>query len=229
MTARMDLRYTERLAERTRIARELHDTLLQSFQGLLLRLQGVDDLLTEGKAKAKLEQALQRADQAIAEGRGAVYDLRASGTVTNDLAQALRSLGDELANTDSVAFHLAVEGAPRDLQPIIRDEIYRIASEAIRNAFSHAEAHHIEAEISYGKRSLLLRIRDDGKGIPPEVLKEGRCGHYGLSGMRERAKQAGGNLAIWSRPGTGVEIEFSVAGSIAYRMRERQAIWRLFR
>jgi signal transduction histidine kinase len=229
MTARMDLRYTERLAERTRIARDLHDTLLQSFQGLMLRLQVVDDLLPEGKAKAQLDQALERADQAIAEGRSAVYDLRSHVTGTNDLAQALRSLGEELATSNSATFHLAVEGTPKDLQPIIRDEIWRIGGEAIRNAFSHADAHHIEAGISYGKRSFQLRIRDDGKGIPPEVLKKGRCGHYGLNGIRERAKQVGGRLDILSRPGAGAEIELSVANSIAYRARERQPFWRFFR
>ena len=135
LSAQFHIRAEERVGERTRIARELHDTLLQSFQGLMLRLQVVDELLPEGKAKEQLEQTLERADQAIAEGRSAVYDLRSSTMTTNDLAQAVTALGNELAAEDAAAFHLVVEGAPRDLHPIIRDELYRITREAIRNAF----------------------------------------------------------------------------------------------
>ena len=206
-----------RVNERTRIARDLHDTLLQSFQGLMLRLQLVEDLLPEGKAKNQLEQTLQRADQAIAEGRRAVYDLRSSTAAPTDLAQAVRSLGEEFATENSAAFHLVVEGAARDLNPIIRDELCLITREALRNAFSHARAHHIEAEITYGERAFRLRIRDDGEGIPTQILEEGRPGHYGLSGMRERAKQVGGKLDFWSRAGAGTEIELSIPGSIAYR------------
>ncbi|MGC1649021.1 MAG: histidine kinase [Candidatus Sulfotelmatobacter sp.] len=206
-----------RVNERTRIARDLHDTLLQSFQGLMLRLQLVEDLLPEGKAKDQLEQTLQRADQAIAEGRRAVYDLRSSTAAPTDLAQAVRSLGDEFATENSAAFHLVVEGAARDLNAMIRDELCLITREALRNAFSHAHAHHIEVEITYGERAFRLRIRDDGKGIPTQVLEEGCPGHYGLSGMRERAKQVGGELDFWSRAGAGTEIELSIPGSIAYR------------
>jgi signal transduction histidine kinase/ligand-binding sensor domain-containing protein len=224
----MNLRFEERLAERTRIARELHDTLLQSFQGLMLRLQVVDDLLPPGKAKEQLEQSLERADLAIEEGRSAVYDLRSSGASTNDLAHAVRALADELAQ-DSTAFHLVVEGTTRDLHPIIRDELYRIIREALRNAFKHAAANHIETEITYGQRVLRLRIRDDGQGIPTDVLEAGRPGHYGLSGIRERAQQVGAKLEIWSRAKVGTEIELSIAGSIAYRTSTGRPLFRLFR
>jgi signal transduction histidine kinase/ligand-binding sensor domain-containing protein len=217
MAHQLNLRLEERVTERTRIARELHDTLLQSFQGLMLRFQAVNDLLPEGKTKDQLEQTLQRGDQAIAEGRTAVYDLRSSTLATNNLVQAVKSLGAELATPDSPPFRLVVEGDPKDLYPIIRDEIYRIAREALRNAFLHAEARQIETEIIYGERELRLRIRDDGKGVPSDVLKEGRHGHYGLCGMRERAQQIGGKLDIWSQPGAGTEIELSVASAIAYR------------
>jgi len=209
-------RMEERVGERTRIARELHDTLLQSFQGLMLRLQVVDDLLPEGRAKEELEQSLERADQAIAEGREAVHDLRMSASTTNDLAHAVRALGDELAVEEGAAFRLLVEGTSRDLHPIVRDEIYRIAREAIRNAFSHAHARHIEVEITYAERLLRLRIRDDGQGIAPAILEQGRSGHYGLPGMRERAGQIGAKLSIWSAPGAGTEIELNIAASIAY-------------
>ena len=227
--AAMNLRFEARLAERTRIARELHDTLLQSFQGLMLRLQVVDDLLPPGKAKEQLEESLERADQAIAEGRRAVYDLRSSAATANDLAQAVRELGDKLATQDSTGFHLVVEGPERDLHPIIRDELYSITREALRNAFRHSAAHRIETEITYGDRALRLRIRDDGQGIPSEVLEEGRPGHYGLSGMRERAGQIGAKLELWSGAKAGTEIELSIAGSIAYRTSRGRPFFRWFR
>ena len=214
-----NVRLEERVGERTRIARDLHDTLLQSFQGLMLRLQALDDLLPQGEAKDELEQTLDRADQAIAEGRKAVHDLRLSTMVTNDLAQAVRALGDELASEDSATFGFLVEGETRELHPIVRDEVYRITREALRNAFSHARAHHIEAEIIYGERLFRLRIRDDGEGIAPAILEEGRPGHYGLPGMRERAAEIGAKLDIWSGVGTGTEIDLSIAGSIAYGKR----------
>jgi signal transduction histidine kinase len=213
---RFELRLEERVSERTRIARELHDTLLQGFQGLMFRLQAVVDLLPEGKAKSQLELSLERADQAIGEGRIAIYDLRTTAATMNDLAQAVRALGEELAAETSVAFRLVVEGPARDLHPIVRDEIYRITREGLRNAFNHAQAHQIETEITYGKRLFRLRIRDDGKGIPTELLAEGRTGHYGLPGMRERARKIGGKLEIWSGAGTGTEIELSIAAPVAY-------------
>jgi len=213
---RINAGFDQRITERTRIARELHDTLLQSFQGLMLRLQVVDDLLPDGKAKHHLGQALERADQAIAEGRNAVYDLRGSAAATNDLAQTVKALGEELATSDSAAFNLLIEGAARDLNPIVRDEVYRITREALRNAFRHARARRVETEIVYGERAFRVRVRDDGKGIEHSTLEKGRTGHYGLEGMRERAKQVAGTLEIWSRPGVGTEIDLRIDGAIVY-------------
>jgi signal transduction histidine kinase len=219
--AQLTLRFEERLAERTRIARELHDTLLQSFQGLMLHFQTVNDLLPAGKAKEALEKALDRADQAIVEGRDAIQNLRSSTTATNDLAQAMTTLGEEFAGArgggrGSAKFYVSIEGTPRDLHPILRDDIYRIAREALRNAFHHAQASKIEAEITYGERLLRLRIRDDGKGIDPKLLEAGRDGHWGLQGMRERAQQIGGQLEMWSEVGAGTELELRIPGSVAY-------------
>ena len=224
-----ELRLEERVSERTRIARELHDTLLQSFQGLIFRLQAVGNLLPEGKAKDQLEKSLQRADQAIAEGRSTVFELRSSATTTNDLANAVRALGEELATEDAAAFHLMVEGPSRDLQPIVRDEIYRITCEGLRNAFGHARASQIETEITYGERQFLLRIRDNGEGIPSSILEAGRTGHYGLAGMRERARQIGGKVEIWSGAGTGTEIELKIAAAIAYNRPPGRSRFHLFR
>ena len=216
-------RLEERVDERTRIARDLHDTLLQSFQGLLLRFQTARELLRTRPAEAEkaLESAIDQTAQAITEGREAVQGLRASTVERNDLARAITTLGEELAaevrGHTAVGLQVDVEGAPRTLPPIVRDEIYRIASEALRNAFRHAEAKQIEVELRYDERQLRLRIRDDGKGIDPDFLTaEGRTGHFGFHGMRERAKLVRGRLTVWSAPDSGTEIELSVPAAHAY-------------
>ena len=229
VTALLQARLGERLLERERIARDLHDTLLQSFQGLMLHLEVVNELLPHGKAKAELTKSLGHADRAIAEGRSAVYDLRSSAIGTSDLPESIKAVGDELSAEGTATFRLVVEGPPREVHTMIRDELYRITREALRNAFRHAHARHIEAEITYGERTFRLRIRDDGEGIPPELLAEGRPGHYGMPGMRERAKQIGGKFDIWSGAGAGTEIDLSVAGSIAYRTSTGRSLFRLFR
>jgi len=212
-----------RVNERTRIARDLHDTLLQSFQGLILRFQAATNLLPERPAEAKqrFESAIDQAAQAVTEGRDAVQGLRSSTVETNDLAMAISALGEELAAdgtiADSALFRMAVEGTPRNLHPILRDEVYRIAGETLRNAFRHAQARQIEVEIHYDTRQFRLRVRDDGKGIDPEILGEHpRPGHFGLHGMRERAKIAGGQLDVWSELDSGTEIELSIPASKAY-------------
>jgi len=205
-----------RVGERTRLARDLHDTLLQGFHGLMLRLQALNESLPGGEVKDELERTLDRGDQVAAESRNAVHDLRLSTEITNDLARAVRTVGDELSSGGSATFELLVEGETRELHPIVRDELHRISREALRNAFSHARASHIEAEITYGEQLFRLRIRDDGEGIPPAMLEKGRPGHYGLPGMRERASEIGAKLDIWSGAGTGTEIDLSIAGSIAY-------------
>jgi len=211
-----------RVHERTRIARELHDTVLQSLHGLLMSFQRAANLLPERPvdAKQRLEGAIDQAAQAITEGREAVQGLRSSIVVTNDLAVAIRTLGEELAaqqtRQDAPFFDVAVEGTPRDLNPILRDDVYRIAGEALRNAFHHAQARRIEVEIQYDKSHLQLRVRDDGKGVDSEVFTEGRSGHWGLQGMRERAKLLGGQLEVWSELNSGTEIQLSIPASIAY-------------
>jgi hypothetical protein len=145
------------------------------------------------------------------------------------LADAVNVLGDELATGDSASFRLVVEGPVRDLHPIVRDELYGITREALRNAFSHARAQHIEVEITYAERLFQLRIRDDGDGIAPGILEEGRSGHYGLPGMRERAKKIDAKLDIWSGMGTGTEIDLSIAGSIAYRASPARSRFHFFK
>jgi signal transduction histidine kinase len=225
-----------RVGERTRIARELHDTLLQSFQGLLLRFQTASYLLLEhpADAKEKLDAAIQHAANAITEGRDAVQSLRASTVQRNDLAAAVRTLGDELVTGASTgrppAFHVAVEGQSRDLHPIVRDEIYKIAAEALRNAFRHAGAGQVEVEIRYDGEQFRLRVRDNGKGIDPAVVaRQETGGHFGLRGMPERAALIGGKLAVWSEAGTGTEVELRVPARIVYATSPRRSWWsRLF-
>lgn len=217
------LQLDARVAERTNIARDLHDTLLQSAQGLLLQLEVLSQMQEERplQAKEKLAQIIERTAQAITEGRDAVQGLRASTIQTNDLARAVNTLCEELAtdpgNHGSPVFRVTVEGEPRDLHPILRDEIYRIAAEALRNAFHHAAASQIEVEIRYGDDRFRLRVRDDGKGIDPAVLsRQDSEGHYGLPGMRERAKLIGGKLGVWSEIGEGTEVELTVPAGKAY-------------
>lgn len=227
-----------RVDERTRIARELHDTLLQSFHGLMFRFQAVRNMLPGRPEEAMhaLDTALERTEQAITEGRDAIQGLRSSKVITNELVQAVSAFGSEMsrevASQDSgyapARFHVLVEGPPRDLNPILRDEIYAIAREAVRNAFHHAYAHNIEAEIRYSGSLLQLRVRDDGNGIDPRIVAEGRAGHYGVPGMRERARRIGGKLDVWTGTGTGTEIQLSIPGSVAYGTSSR-TILGLFR
>jgi signal transduction histidine kinase len=206
-----------RVGERTRIARELHDTLRQSLHALVLRFQTVLNLLPDRPedARQRLEAALERADEAITEGRNAVQGLRNSTVEKNDLALALRTLGEDLSNEASVdrpaAFTVTLEGDSRALHPIVRDEIYNIAAEAIRNAFRHAGAERIDVRVQYAPRQFRLVVRDDGKGLDPAVLAAMNSqGHYGLCGMRERAGVIGGRLVVWSERGQGTEVELRV-------------------
>ena len=211
-----------RVRERTSIARELHDTLLQSFQGVLLRLETVSQLMRERpmEAQEKLESTIDEVAEAITEGRDAVQGLRESTVQSNDLALAISTLGEELA-TDSTSqqpgLRVAVEGDARDLHPILRDEIYRIAAEALRNAFQHAQARKVEVDIRYDDEQFRLRVRDDGKGIDPAILsRQGTEGHYGLPGMRERATLIRGKLVVWSEVDAGTEVELRIPAAAAY-------------
>jgi ligand-binding sensor domain-containing protein/signal transduction histidine kinase len=217
------IRLEERVSERTRIARELHDSLLQGFQGLMFRLQAVRQLLPErpGDAAKFLDSAMQVGDQAIGEGRDAVQNLRSSTFEEGDLATMLGALGAELAvGTEPQAtpeYRVMVEGMPRELSPDVRDDIYRIAREAVRNAYQHANARHIETEVTFGDADLSIRVRDDGIGVDSTILARGqRPGHWGLPVMRERSESIGGRLKVWSERNAGTEVELCVSAAVAY-------------
>ena len=220
-----------RLNERTRIARELHDTLLQSVQGLMFSFQAARNLLPGRTEEAirTLDGAIREGDEAIAEGRDAIQGLRANPALESNLEHLLTAAGKELARSSSAegeppAFQVTVEGARQPLSPLLQDEVYRIAREILRNAFHHAHASRIEAEIAYDRQFFRLRIRDNGKGIDRKVLEEGaRQGHWGLPGVRERAKRIGAQLKLWSEPGAGTEAELTVPARIAYGTVHRRA------
>ncbi|HEY0747301.1 MAG TPA: two-component regulator propeller domain-containing protein, partial [Steroidobacteraceae bacterium] len=211
-------RLEERLAERERIARELHDTLLQGIQGLVLRFQAVANRIPAREpARAQMERALERADQVLSEGRERVKDLRGSIDAVADLPEALAAAGNHLAIAHPTTLRARIEGTRRELHPIVREEALLIAREALANAFLHADAGQIEIEVSYGETALHVRVRDDGNGIDPHVLSAGRPGHWGLLGMRERAKKIQAVVIVWSRVGSGTEVDLRVPAAMAYR------------
>jgi signal transduction histidine kinase/ligand-binding sensor domain-containing protein len=217
VSAQMQGRLEERMAERERIARELHDTLLQGFQGLTLHFQGVmKQIPDELPARETMRKALGYADGVLKEARERVRDLRAEGPTAHDLSLDLTSYGEGLAGDKSVKFKITIVGTPRLLHPVAGDEIRRIAREALANAFQHSQASSIEVEMTYDPAGFSLRVRDDGVGIDQNVLNSGRQGHWGLSGMRERARKVGGDCRIWSSAGKGTEIDLKVAARVAY-------------
>jgi len=228
-----EIRLEERTSERTRIARELHDSLLQGFQGLMFRLQAVRRLLPGRSEEAvqALDVALDKGDAAIADGRDAVQALRSSVLIESNFVNVMGAMGQEIVSSGESdfppAFRVIVEGKEQELEVTVRDEVYRISREATRNAFRHASAEAIEVEITYGDALFSVRVRDDGLGLDPNIIDRGqRSGHWGLPGMRERAASFGGRLNVWSERGAGTEVEVSIPARIAYaRKRMSQHFW----
>jgi signal transduction histidine kinase/ligand-binding sensor domain-containing protein len=211
VTTQVQQRLGARLQERERIARELHDTLLQGFQGLILRFQAVLKKIPEREpAHQMMEQTLDRADEVLLEGRERVRDLRNEGTARNDLANNLARYGEELALDHAARFSLAVVGVPQPIDPTVSSEACSIGREALANAFQHANAANIEAEITYGRTMVRLTICDDGCGLDSETINRGRVGHWGLSGMRERAQTIGARMAPDAQLGAGTEIDLTI-------------------
>jgi len=226
LTRLLYVRFEERLAERKRIAQELHDTLLQSFQGLILRFQAANQILLSNPSEAKeeIERALDRADQALSESRKAIQGIRSNCFSDGDIERALGLLLNELAAESHLTkakrptTSVVVEGQPQIVNPWACEEICKIAREALRNAFTHGNAQHVESEIAFSKTFLRVRLRDDGVGIDPIVLKAGvRAGHWGLTGMHERAKRLRGRLSMWSKTNAGTEVEITIPASTAFK------------
>jgi signal transduction histidine kinase len=210
-------RFDERLAERTRMARDLHDTFLQTIQGSKLVADDALELSTDPirmrRAMGQLSVWLERATQ---EGRAALNSLRAATTQTNDLADALRRVTEDGLIPNSMAVTFSVIGDAKEMHPIVRDEIYRIGYEAIRNACMHSGASQLEVELRYAN-DLALRVGDNGTGINPVIADRGKDGHFGLQGMRERAARIGGKLTLVSSSNSGTEIHVIVPGGIIFR------------
>jgi signal transduction histidine kinase len=225
-TARMNARLEERLAERERIARELHDTLLQGFQGLILHFQVAAGRIPHSEpARQMMETALDRADQVMAEGRDRVKGLRSSPPSSGGLAKCFVSTGEEIARGSTIEISVIVEGGARNLHPGIQEEIYWVGREVLLNAVRHSKGSRIEIEIAYGPSELRVRFRDDGVGIAAEILKGGRPGHFGLSGMRERAEKMDARISIGSRAGAGTEVELRVPARLAYCGSSGRSFW----
>ena len=210
-------RFDERLAERTRMARELHDTFLQTVQGSKMV---ADDALDEGSNEARMRYALERLSlwlgQAVTEGRAALHALRISTTERNHLAESLRQAAEDNCGPASLSLALTVIGDPKDLHPIVRDEISRIGYEAIRNACMHSHSSQLEIELRYAE-DLTVAVKDNGVGIDPTVAHDGKDGHFGLQGMRERAARIRGKLTIVSTISAGTTVTLRVPGNLVYR------------
>ena len=207
-----------RLEERTRIAQELHDTLLQTCLSASMQLgAAVDAVPEESPMKPRLDRVLQVMSRGIEEGRSTIQGLRSSDSATRDLVIAFSGIEQELSCRPGIDFRVNVVGRRRPLNTPIQQEIYRIGREALLNAFCHSGAKRIEFELEYADRELQMRVRDDGIGISSQVLRDGRKGHWGLAGMQERAARIGGLLKISSSPSNGAEVRLSIPSGIAFQ------------
>ncbi len=214
----MNVRFEERLAERTRIAQELHDSLLQGFVGVSMQINvAVEQLPENSPVKPQLEKITKTIGRVIEEGRNTVQGLRAFDAEDFvNLERKFSQIRKELDAKEKVDFRFIEKNLPRKLCPVIADEIYHISREALINAFHHSDADKIEVETEYGAKHFRIAIRDDGRGIDSQIIKTGRKGHWGISGMRERAEKIGANFKISNRAEHGTEIELSIPNHVAF-------------
>ena len=218
LTGQVRARLLERVFERERIARELHDTFLQSVNALMMRFQAAAQRIPQHEpARDLMEQSLDRASAVLAEGRRRVQDLRSANPIEHDLPQRLANAVEELVQGHEADSRIEIEGTPRDLHPVVRDEAYRIAREALANASKHAEATRIDIKLTYGRRQFVLRVVDDGRGMDQNESESGvRTDHFGITGMRERAAKIMGTLKVTSSLGAGTVVQLVVPGRFAY-------------
>jgi signal transduction histidine kinase len=213
-------RLEERVAERSRIAQDLHDTVLQGIVRAIMQLHvAVDQLPANSLAKLRLSSVLEWIRYVKEEGRKAVRGLRSSNSDSDDLGQAISRIPQDSGIEVQIDFRVMVLGSARKLHPLIRDEVYHIGRELLVNAFRHSRASCIEVELEYAPKCFRMVVRDDGCGIDPQVLHAGREGHWGLPGIRERAERVGARLRVWSRPAAGTEVALSIPNSIAFESR----------
>jgi signal transduction histidine kinase len=210
-------RFDERLAERTRLARELHDTFLQTVQGSKMV---ADDALDPNSDATRMRKALEKLStwlaQAVDEGRAALHSMRVSTVERNQLSESLRRATEDPQFPASMTVTFSVIGDAVDLHPVVRDDVYRIAFEAIRNAAVHSHASLLEIDLRYGD-TLSVRVKDNGIGIDPSISDHGKAGHFGLQGMRERAARIHSKLTVVSSTNAGTEVTLVVPGKVVYR------------
>ncbi|MGO9260557.1 MAG: two-component regulator propeller domain-containing protein [Bryobacteraceae bacterium] len=232
ITKELHIGFEERLDERTRIAQELHDTLLQGLLATSMQLQvAVGRLPADSAALSQFRRVVAMLQQVVNESRNAVRGLRTRGSAADDLERALANVREELAAPESIGLRMTVDGDPRPLNPLIRDQVYRIGREGLSNAFRHSGAPMVELEIHYGASDLRLTVRDAGRGIDAEVLRSGRDGHFGLLGMRECAERIGARFKVRSQRGSGTELELIVPAPIAFARPDSRhtSRWRFWR
>lgn len=219
---RLRHRMADRFAERERTTRELYDTLLQDFQGLILQFQTATDQVREGEpGRDMLEDTLRTSDRLMEESREHALTLGSCPIVGDELSVSLGAVGAELQRTSTSGYRVIVHGRARELNSNLRDEVYWIGREALTNAFRHAEADEVEAELFYEVNGLRLCCRDDGLGMSSEAVAAD--GRRGLMGMLERAQGIGGRLNVWSARNAGTEVELYLPGSLAYRAKETRS------
>jgi len=230
LTKRLNVGFQERLAERTRIAQELHDTLLQGVLSASLQLDVAEEQLPEDSpTKPLLRRVLQLMSTVIEEGRNALRGLRTTESGNQSLETAFSRLRQEFPLNSKTDYRVIVDSVTRPMRPLIRDEVYCIGREVLLNAFMHAHANRIEVEVEYASKHLRVSVRDDGRGIDPQVLHSGLEGHWGLVGIRERSKRIGANLRLRSRIGAGTEVDLTVPGSIAFEKGSNGPVSQWFR
>jgi signal transduction histidine kinase len=200
-------RFAAILAERTRLAREIHDTLLQGFTGVGLRLVAVANRVTDQpETAAALREVVVLAQKTLEDARRAVWDIRSPSLAAGEFTAHLRSAAEDCIRGTDLSLEYEVEGPPRPVDPEVEAVVVRVAQEAITNTVKHAAAHTLRVRCTYGGHRVLLSIADDGKGFTVDPDFRGYGGHWGLLGMRERAGQIGGRLQVGSAPGQGTRV-----------------------
>jgi signal transduction histidine kinase/ligand-binding sensor domain-containing protein len=228
VTSRFRDRFEERLKERTRIAQELHDNLIQDVMGISLQIEASDELLPPDlPAKQFLQRALRLCKSALDEGRRALNDLRTAPLNANDFVKSFSQLSEQFARRSGPRVDVVVEGRERSLSPAAGNDLLQIGRQAITNAFQHSRASRIHVLLSYGQQDLQIRVEDNGCGMTSETLSLRRSDHYGIAGMQERAERLGGTLSFRSSVGKGTEVSLSVPGSIVYQDDMPRSGWRL--
>ncbi len=226
LAGNIQARFNERLEERERIARDLHDTLLQGIFSASIHFDVADKRLpTDSPAKSSLQRGIELLGQVSKEGRNTLLALRPPSSTGSDLPEALSRLRNELALPTETTFRVITEGDPTPLRPLIRDEVYLISREAVFNASRHSNASSVEVEIDFATRNLRVLVRDSGCGIDPALLKSGREGHWGLANMRERAERIGGTLEVFSRINSGTVVQLLVPGKLAFELSSPKSSW----